>query len=208
MSSVQSGVTCLKSFALLTDRNPDNFFAETEQVAFCVSNIVPGIDFTNDPLMQGRLFSYLDTQMLRLGGPNFHEMWVNKGKRQSRTIKTRWKNTKYHTKLREPITTTFHLQTNQPTSVSLQKEQPTWWNAPANHQRRESSLRHQYHQRRSAQTSYPSSGWLRHFHRAHLRGKNSCSQRLLFRSLFTGNAFLVLYTYFDEIFDDWWIIDE
>ncbi len=62
---------------LVLDRNPDNFFAETEQVAFCVGNIVPGIDFTNDPLMQGRLFSYLDTQLKRLGGPNFHQIPVN-----------------------------------------------------------------------------------------------------------------------------------
>jgi catalase len=62
---------------LVLDRNPDNFFAETEQVAFCVANVVPGIDFTNDPLMQGRLFSYLDTQLKRLGGPNFHQIPVN-----------------------------------------------------------------------------------------------------------------------------------
>ncbi len=60
------------------DRNPENFFAETEQVAFCISHIVPGIDFTNDPLLQGRLFSYLDTQLKRLGGPNFHELPINK----------------------------------------------------------------------------------------------------------------------------------
>ena len=52
---------------LTLNRNPDNFFAETEQVAFHVGNIVPGIDFTNDPLMQGRLFSYTDTQLIRLG---------------------------------------------------------------------------------------------------------------------------------------------
>ncbi|OQV22175.1 Catalase HPII [Hypsibius exemplaris] len=62
---------------MVLNRNPDNYFAETEQVAFCVSNIVPGIDFTNDALMQGRLFSYLDTQLLRLGGPNFHEIPIN-----------------------------------------------------------------------------------------------------------------------------------
>ncbi len=62
---------------MVLDRNPDNFFAETEQVAFCVANVVPGIDFTNDPLMQGRLFSYLDTQLKRLGGPNFHQIPVN-----------------------------------------------------------------------------------------------------------------------------------
>jgi catalase len=63
---------------LTLNRNPDNFFAETEQVAFHVGNIVPGIDFTNDPLLQGRLFSYLDTQLTRLGGPNFHEIPINR----------------------------------------------------------------------------------------------------------------------------------
>src|SRR6476660_5567133 len=63
---------------LTLNRNPDNFFAETEQVAFHTGNIVPGIDFTNDPLLQGRLFSYLDTQLLRLGGPNFHEIPINR----------------------------------------------------------------------------------------------------------------------------------
>ena len=55
----------------------DNFFAETEQVAFCTQNIVPGIDFTNDPLLQGRNFSYLDTQLKRLGSPNFTHLPVN-----------------------------------------------------------------------------------------------------------------------------------
>jgi catalase len=60
------------------NRNPDNFFTETEQVAFHVGHIVPGIDFTNDPLMQGRLFSYTDTQLIRLGGPNFHEIPINR----------------------------------------------------------------------------------------------------------------------------------
>src|SRR5687767_205552 len=63
---------------LTLNRNPDNFFAETEQVAFHVGHVVPGIDFTNDPLMQGRLFSYTDTQLLRLGGPNFHEIPINR----------------------------------------------------------------------------------------------------------------------------------
>ena len=62
---------------LVLDRNPDNFFAETEQVAFCPANIVPGIDFTSDPLLQGRLFSYLDTQLKRLGTPNFHQLPIN-----------------------------------------------------------------------------------------------------------------------------------
>jgi catalase len=63
---------------LTLNRNPDNFFAETEQVAFCVGNVVPGIDFTNDPLLQARLFSYLDTQITRLGGPNFAEIPINR----------------------------------------------------------------------------------------------------------------------------------
>jgi catalase len=63
---------------LVLDRNPDNFFAETEQVAFHTANVVPGIDFTNDPLLQMRNFSYLDTQLLRLGGPNFAHIPVNR----------------------------------------------------------------------------------------------------------------------------------
>jgi len=65
---------------LTLDRNPDNFFAETEQVAFHPGHLVPGIDFTNDPLLQGRLFSYLDTQLSRLGGPNFHQLPINQPK--------------------------------------------------------------------------------------------------------------------------------
>lgn len=63
---------------LVLNRNPDNFFAETEQVAFHPGHIVPGIDFTNDPLLQGRLFSYTDTQLSRLGSPNFHEIPINR----------------------------------------------------------------------------------------------------------------------------------
>jgi catalase len=63
---------------MVLDRNPDNFFAETEQVAFGVGNVVPGIDFTNDPLLQARLFSYLDTQLTRLGGPNFAQIPINR----------------------------------------------------------------------------------------------------------------------------------
>ncbi len=62
---------------MVLDRYPDNFFAETEQVAFCPGNIVPGLDFTNDPLLQGRLFSYLDTQKSRLGTANFHQLPIN-----------------------------------------------------------------------------------------------------------------------------------
>jgi catalase len=65
---------------LVLNRWPDNFFAETEQVAFCPANVPPGIDFTNDPLLQGRLFSYLDTQLKRLGGPNFHQIPINQPK--------------------------------------------------------------------------------------------------------------------------------
>ncbi|MDQ0221005.1 catalase [Peribacillus cavernae] len=60
------------------NRNVDNVFAETEQVAFHPGHVVPGIDFSNDPLLQGRLFSYTDTQLIRLGGPNFHELPVNR----------------------------------------------------------------------------------------------------------------------------------
>lgn len=63
---------------MVLNRNPDNFFAETEQVAFHPGHIVPGIDFTNDPLLQGRLFSYTDTQLSRLGSPNFHEIPINR----------------------------------------------------------------------------------------------------------------------------------
>jgi catalase len=63
---------------MVLDRYPPNFFAETEQVAFHPGNIVPGIDFTADPLLQGRLFSYQDTQLIRLGGPNFHEIPINR----------------------------------------------------------------------------------------------------------------------------------
>ena len=62
---------------MVLNRNPDNFFAETEQVAFCTAHIVPGIDFSNDPLLQGRIHSYVDTQISRLGGPNFHEIPIN-----------------------------------------------------------------------------------------------------------------------------------
>jgi catalase len=63
---------------LTLNRNPDNFFAETEQAAFHIGHVVPGIDFSNDPLLQGRLFSYTDTQLIRLGGPNFHEIPINR----------------------------------------------------------------------------------------------------------------------------------
>jgi len=62
---------------LVLDRWPNNFFAETEQVAYCPANVVPGIDFSNDPLLQGRLFSYVDTQLSRLGSPNFHQIPIN-----------------------------------------------------------------------------------------------------------------------------------
>jgi catalase len=63
---------------MVLNRNPDNYFAETEQVAFHPGHVVPGIDFTDDPLLQGRLFSYTDTQLIRLGGPNSHEIPINR----------------------------------------------------------------------------------------------------------------------------------
>lgn len=63
---------------MVLNRNPDNFFAETEQIAFHPGHVVPGIDFSDDPLLQGRLFSYLDTQLIRLGGPNFHQLPINR----------------------------------------------------------------------------------------------------------------------------------
>jgi catalase len=62
---------------MVLNRNPDNFFAETEQVAFCTAHVIPGIDFSNDPLLAGRIHSYIDTQLTRLGGPNFHEIPIN-----------------------------------------------------------------------------------------------------------------------------------
>ncbi|HEY5959239.1 MAG TPA: catalase, partial [Polyangiaceae bacterium] len=62
---------------MVLNRNPDNFFTETEQVAFCAAHVVPGIDFSNDPLLAGRIHSYQDTQISRLGGPNFHEIPIN-----------------------------------------------------------------------------------------------------------------------------------
>ena len=62
---------------MVLNRNPDNFFSETEQVAFCTAHIIPGLDFSNDPLLAGRIHSYVDTQITRLGGPNFHEIPIN-----------------------------------------------------------------------------------------------------------------------------------
>ncbi|WP_307865528.1 catalase [Streptomyces montanisoli] len=69
----------VRTIGLMTlNANPSNYFAETEQVAFHVGNMVPGVDVTNDPLMQGRLFSYVDTQLTRLGGPNFPQLPINR----------------------------------------------------------------------------------------------------------------------------------
>jgi len=65
---------------MVLNRNPENFFAETEQVAFHIGNLVPGIDASDDPLLQGRLFSYLDTQLIRLGGPNFPQLPINQSR--------------------------------------------------------------------------------------------------------------------------------
>jgi catalase len=70
---------------LTLDRNPTNFFAETEQIAFCTAHVVPGIDFTDDPLLQARNFSYLDTQITRLGGPNFNQIPINRPRAQTNT---------------------------------------------------------------------------------------------------------------------------
>jgi catalase len=71
-------VPVIKVGKMTLNRNPDNFFAETEQVAFHPGHLVPGLDFSNDPLLQGRLFSYTDTQLSRLGSPNFHEIPINR----------------------------------------------------------------------------------------------------------------------------------
>lgn len=71
-------VPLTKLGVMTLNRNVTNFFAETEQVAFHPGHVVPGIDFSNDPLLQGRLFSYTDTQLIRLGGPNFHEIPINR----------------------------------------------------------------------------------------------------------------------------------
>jgi catalase len=73
-------VPVVKVGKMVLNRNPDNFFAETEQVAFHTGHVIPGIDFTNDPLLQGRLFSYIDTQLRRVG-PNFHELPINRSMR-------------------------------------------------------------------------------------------------------------------------------
>ena len=93
---------------MVLNRNPDNFFAETEQVAFHPGHVVPGIDFTNDPLLQGRLFSYLDTQLIRLGGPNFHELPINRPKCPMRELSARW----------------AHANGGSPGTCQLRAEQP------------------------------------------------------------------------------------
>jgi len=74
----ESDVPLMRVGRMVLDRNPDNFFSETEQVAFHPGHVVPGIDFTNDPLLQGRLFSYLDTQINRFNSANFHEVPINR----------------------------------------------------------------------------------------------------------------------------------
>jgi catalase len=74
----ESKVPLMKVGKMVLNRNPDNFFSETEQVAFHPGHVVPGIDFTNDPLLQGRLFSYLDTQLNRFNSANFHEVPINR----------------------------------------------------------------------------------------------------------------------------------
>src|SRR6202158_6283212 len=84
--SSQKRIPIKKVGHLVLDRCVDNFFAETEQVAFCTANVVPGVDFSNDPLLQGRNFSYLDTQVKRLGGPNFTYLPVNAPKCPMHTL--------------------------------------------------------------------------------------------------------------------------
>jgi len=74
----EADVPLMKVGRMVLNRNPDNFFSETEQVAFHPGHVVPGIDFTNDPLLQGRLFSYLDTQLNRFNSANFHEVPINR----------------------------------------------------------------------------------------------------------------------------------
>jgi catalase len=84
--SSQKRIPIKKVGRLVLDRCVDNFFAETEEVAFCTANVVPGVDFSNDPLLQGRNFSYLDTQVKRLGGPNFTYLSVNAPKCPMQTL--------------------------------------------------------------------------------------------------------------------------
>lgn len=101
------------------NKNVDNFFAEVEQVAFHPGHVVPGIDFTNDPLLQGRLFSYTDTQLIRLGGPNFHEIPINRPIAQFHNNQRDG----YHRQTINTIKTSYHnnsLSGNSPDTTTVE----------------------------------------------------------------------------------------
>jgi catalase len=104
---------------LVLDRVVDNFFAETEQVAFCTQNIVPGIDFTNDPLLQGRNFSYLDTQLKRLGSPNFTHIPVNAPKCPVAHFQQDG-----HMAMTNPVTRANYEPNSWPASIAGPREDP------------------------------------------------------------------------------------
>lgn len=104
---------------MVLDRVVDNFFAETEQVAFCTQNVVPGIDFTNDPLLQGRNFSYLDTQLKRLGGPNFTHIPVNAPKTEVANFQQDG-----HMAMHNPTTRANYEPNSWPTDVGGPREDP------------------------------------------------------------------------------------
>ncbi len=105
---------------LVLDRVVDNFFAETEQVAFCTQNVVPGIDFTNDPLLQGRNFSYLDTQLKRLGSPNFTFLPVNAPRSPVATLQQDG-----HMAMRNPTSRANYEPNSWPADIGGPREDPT-----------------------------------------------------------------------------------
>jgi catalase len=104
---------------LVLDRVVDNFFAETEQVAFCTQNVVDGIDFTNDPLLQGRNFSYLDTQLKRLGSPNFTDLPVNAPKCPFATLQQDG-----HMATTNPVTRANYEPNSWPPEIGGPREDP------------------------------------------------------------------------------------
>jgi catalase len=105
---------------LVLDKLVDNFFAETEQVAFCTQNVIPGIDFTNDPLLQGRNFSYLDTQLKRLGSPNFSQLPVNAPKCPVATLQQDGQMTTVN-----PATRANYEPNSWPAGIGGPREDPT-----------------------------------------------------------------------------------
>jgi catalase len=127
---------------MVLDRWPNNFFAETEQVAYCPSHVVPGIDFSNDPLLQGRLFSYQDTQLSRLGSPNFHQIPINAPNAHSPTnsvtVTCRWSNRRAvfpmsptpcpktrRARVRQRAFIALHLLKPEKRAVSVRRASPT-----------------------------------------------------------------------------------